>query len=362
MERYPLVEVNVKNIISNAKFTVKMLKEKGITCSGIIKGFGGYKDAAFAMAEGGCVEIGSSRIEQLRDMRQAGMTNPLLLIRLPMFCEIPEVIEYSDISLNSEAETLILLNEEAKKQGKLHKVLLMYDLGDLREGVFTCEKLLELALLVENQLPNLILDGVATNLNCYGSVAPSTKNLTALADAAILIEEKIGRTLTTVSGGGSTSIPLLLTEGFPEKINHLRIGELIANAQDLELYWDFYVDGLNKETFILKAQIIELNEKPTFPIGNLMVDAFGKKGNYEDRGVRKRALVAIGNQDLWEAFKLIPKDKQIKILGSSSDHTILDIEDCDYKYQLGDIVEFNMLYQAVLFATLSETVYKKTVR
>ena len=362
MEKFPVLEVNLKKLCSNTKIVTDLCNEQGIKVAGIIKGFGGIAEGAFEMVKGGCSQIGSSRIEQLKALKEKGMDVPLLLVRIPMVCETEEVVKYSDICLVSEKDTMIMLNEEAKKQNKEYGVVLMYDLGDLREGVFTRSELKELSKLAEYELGNIALEGIGANLSCYGSVAPTTKNLTELADAATEIEEMLGRRLNIVSGGGTTTLPLMTRGGVPKKINHLRIGEGIANTQDLPLYWDTYIEGLDEDTFVLKAQIIELSAKPTYPIGELMVNAFGEHAQYDDRGIRKRAIVALGNQDVGDSSKLVPKDKKIIVLGASSDHTILDIHDSNKDYKLGDIVEFNILYQAMLFTSLSDFVHKKLIR
>lgn len=359
MEKYPILEINVHNIYANTKIVTKLCRDNGIDVAGIIKGFGGIEEAANAMALGGCTQLGSSRIEQLRSIKEKHI--PLLLVRIPMISEIEDVVKYSHMCLVSETETLILLNREAEKQNKKYGVILMYDLGDLREGVFFRSELIKQAEFVECNLNNLILEGVGTNLSCYGSIAPSTKNLTELCDAAEDIEKSINRKLNIISGGGTTTLPLLIKGGVPGKINHLRIGEGINNAQDLPLYWNTNIEGLNKDTFVLKAQIIEINEKPTYPIGQFMVNAFGEHVHYEDRGIRKRAIVALGNQDVGDSSKLVPKDKNITVLGASSDHTILDIQDSEKNYRLGDIIEFNVLYQAMLFASLSQYINKKVI-
>lgn len=362
MERYPILEMNLNSLFNNTKIVTGLCNREGINVAGIIKGFGGIIEGAKEMIRGGCIQLGSSRIEQLKDLKENGINVPLLLVRIPMESEIEDVIKYSDISLVSERDTLIALNIEAKKQNKMYKVVLMYDLGDLREGVFTKDELFNLSLFVENELANIELEGIGSNLSCYGSVAPSTENLSELSDAAELIELKINRKLNIISGGATTTLPLLIKGGVPKKINHLRLGESIINAQDLPLYWDCNIGGIDLDIFVLKAQIIEINEKPTHPIGQLMVNAFGEYAQYEDRGIRKRAIVALGNQDVGDCFKLIPKDKDIKVVGASSDHTILDVHDCNRKYKLGDIIEFNVLYQAMLFSTLSKYVHKKIIK
>lgn len=361
MERYPVLEFNLKKLNENTRIVTKLCEEHGIKVAGITKGFGGIVEGAEEMVKGGCYQIGSSRIEQLKSLKERGFEIPLLLVRIPMMCEIEDVVKYSDICLVSEKETLNLLNDEAKNQNKTYGVVLMYDLGDLREGVFSKKELVQLAEYVEYELSNIYLEGIGSNLSCYGSVAPATENLSKLADAATEIEEKLNRKLNIVSGGGTTTLPLMVRGGVPKKINHLRIGEGINNTQDLPLYWDTNIKGLDPDTFVLKAQIVELNEKPTHPIGQLMVNAFGDLPHYDDRGIRKRAIVALGNQDLGDSSRLIPKDKDMIVLGASSDHTILDIHDCKKNYKLGDIVEFNILYQAMLMTTLSDYVHKKII-
>ena len=362
MERYPMLEFNLKKLYNNTKIVTKLCEDNGIKVAGIIKGFGGIAEGAEEMVKGGCYQIGSSRIEQLKALKDRGFDMPLLLVRIPMMCESEDVVKYSDISLVSEKETLNLLNKEAKAQNKIYGVVLMYDLGDLREGVFYKEELIRLAEYVEYESDNLYLEGIGSNLSCYGSVAPTTENLSQLAEAATEMEEKLNRKLNIISGGGTTTLPLLVRGGVPKKINHLRIGEGINNTQDLPLYWDTNIEGLDPDVFVLKAQIVEINEKPTHPIGQLMVNAFGDLPHYEDRGIRKRAIIALGNQDLGDSSRLVPKDKNMIVLGASSDHTILDIHDCDTEYKLGDIIEFNILYQAMLMTTLSDYVHKKIIK
>ena len=362
MERYPMLEFNLKKLYNNTKIVTKLCEDNGIKVAGIIKGFGGIAEGAEEMVKGGCYQIGSSRIEQLKALKDRGFDMPLLLVRIPMMCESEDVVKYSDISLVSEKETLNLLNKEAKAQNKIYGVVLMYDLGDLREGVFYKEELIRLAEYVEYESDNLYLEGIGSNLSCYGSVAPTTENLSQLAEAATEIEEKLNRKLNIISGGGTTTLPLLVRVGVPKKINHLRIGEGINNTQDLPLYWDTNIEGLDPDVFVLKAQIVEINEKPTHPIGQLMVNAFGDLPHYEDRGIRKRAIIALGNQDLGDSSRLVPKDKNMIVLGASSDHTILDIHDCKTEYKLGDIIEFNILYQAMLMTTLSDYVHKKIIK
>ena len=346
MIQYPLLQINTNLIYDNAKLITDLCKDYGVNIAGVVKGFDGVISASKKMYDAGCKQIASSRMIHLKKIKNQYNEIPLMLLRIPMLSEVEDVIRYSDISLNSEKKVLIKLNEKAKELGKTHKVILMRDLGDLREGIIDKDEFIDLALFVENELSNIELMGIGTNLSCYGSIMPSEKNLNELSENAVEIEEKIGRKLEVVSGSGTTTLPLLLKNKVPKKINHLRIGEAIINTQDLPMFWDCNIKGLNKDTFILKAEIIEINEKPTYPIGEMCVNAFGECGSYTDKGIRKRA---------------IPKDKGISVLGASSDHTIIDIHDSKNEYKVGDIVEFNVLYQAMLVSSSLEMVHKQII-
>jgi predicted amino acid racemase len=278
-----------------------------------------------------------------------------------MISEIGEVVKYADISLNSELETINKIENECRKQNKKHKIILMMDLGDLREGILDEDEFINTVLYIENNLKYVKLYGIGTNLSCYGSIKPTYKNLNKLCNVGIKIENKIGRDLDIISGGATTTLPLILENNIPKKINNLRIGEAILVGRDLIDYWGYDLKQIHKDTIILKAEVIELKSKPSYPIGDMFIDAFGNKPIYEDRGIRKRAIVGIGKQDFVFHDSLIPLDEGIKIVGSSSDHLIIDIQDSTKNIELGDVINFGMFYPNVLFLTVSEYVKKEYI-
>ena len=352
---YPQLDINLSTIKNNTEIVVNMCRKHKIKVSGVIKGFNGLPKVAEKMIEGGIINIGSSRLEQLKNMKEFFPELETLLLRIPMMSEIEDLVEYCDISLNSNRETLDIIDQEAKKRKKKHRVILMRDLGDLREGVFNLEEFVELCQYAEN-LDNIYLEGIGTNLSCYGSIAPTRENMLELEKTAELVEEKIARKLDIVSGGGTTTLPLVYRDEIPKKINHLRLGEGIINAMDLPKYWDTDIKGLKTDTFILKAQVVESNTKPTYPIGKMCVDAFGNKPVYQDMGKRKRVILAVGNQDTGDSKKLEPVEDKMIVMGSSSDHTIVDVDDLDREIKVGDILEFKLFYQPMLFLTASNYV------
>lgn len=354
--RYPLVELDLAKFRNNIDQAVERCGKMGIGLAGVIKGFTGIPEGVKEFADAGVDFIASSRLEQIQGAIDFGIKATYMLIRVPMLSEMEEAIRLADISLNSEVETLKALNKEALKQGKTHKVILMIDLGDLREGFWDKKELLEAALMVEKELDGLYLAGVGTNLGCYGSITATPEKMNELIADAEMIEKAIGRKLDIISGGATTSFPMVLNGTMPERINNLRMGEGIILAKDLKDLFRLDMSFMYQDAFTLKAQIIEVKDKPSYPVGELSFDAFGNVGVYEDRGIRKRALLGIGKVDIAYPDMIYPRDKGVEVLGASSDHLILDIEDTERDFKVGDIVEFDLCYATIVFVTNSPNV------
>ena len=332
---YPCVEFDLDLLAENLAALVERCHDSLIEVAGVVKAVSALPEIVRVYEESGVKFIATSRVSQLRIMREAGLTKkPLMLIRIPMLSELPDVVALSDISLQSDITVLRALNEEAKRQNKIHEVILMMDLGDLREGFWNEEDALDAALEVENKLKNLRLAGVGVNLSCYGSVVPTKRNMQALVSLAADIEREIGRPLDYVSGGASTSAYMALNGTMPYRINLLRFGEIgLLGESD-----NFSPDFLHKDVLTIKAEVIECRDKPSFPVGELGVNAFGEVGHYEDRGIRRRAIVAMGRVDYGNCFDLVPRMEGVEVIGASSDHTILDVENVKDKIHVGDVL------------------------
>ncbi len=347
--KYPILEINLDHVYENIKSMVDLCSSHGISIAGVVKGFNAIPEVAMQFESSGCSYLATSRMDQIIKLKQYGIEKPFMMIRIPMFSEIKELVQFATVSLNSELETLDMIQKECELQGKNHKVILMLDLGDLREGVFEEEEFIKLAEYVENNLKNVELYGVGTNLGCYGSIRPSEENLGKLCELAEIIESKINRRLEMISGGATSSIPLLIDGKMPKRVNNLRVGEAILLAEDLEEFWGYDMKHMHKDTFVLKAQVVEIKTKPTYPIGEVFIDAFGNRPIYEDNGIRRRALLAVGKQDFGSHDSLIPQKQGVKIVGSSSDHLIIDIEDCADEIKLGDVLSFRMYYPPMMY-------------
>ena len=353
---YPVLELDLKKLRHNVDQVVQICEKQGIGVAGVIKGFTGIPQGAKEFKDAGCQYIASSRLEQIEGAMTYGIGGPFMLIRTPMLSEAEDVVRLADISLNSEIGVLKQLNREAARQGKLHNVLLMIELGDLREGFWSKEELLDAALLVEKELDHLFLAGVGVNLGCYGSIMATCEKMEELIADAEMIETAIGRRLDIISGGATSSLPLVMNGTMPSRINNLRIGEGIILARDLQVLYQVDMSFMHRDAFLLKAEVIEAKNKPSYPIGVLAFDAFGKTGTYTDRGMRRKALLALGKADFAYMDMIYPKEKGVEILGASSDHLILDIEEAERNIDVGDILEFDLSYASLVFASSSPSV------
>lgn len=350
---YPRLVINIKSIGDNVKIIVEMAKKENINIAGVTKVFCGNKDIAKAYVEGGVKYLADSRIENLKKLKELNL--PKIMLRLPMISEVRKVIQYSDISLNSELDTIVALSKAAIELEKVHGVILMVDLGDLREGFFHDEDLYK---VVESiiELKGIKLMGIGTNLTCYGGIIPNETILERLNIIKDNIRQKYSLELDVVSGGNSSTIHLL-GKGKLHGINNLRIGEALVLGK--ETAYGEQIHGTKKDAFILQAEIIEIKEKPSIPIGDIGMDAFGNIPTFVDRGVRKRIICAIGKQDV-NFEDIFPRDKDLIILGGSSDHLILDGSDSHINYRTGDIIEFNLDYGSLL-ATMTSSYVKKVL-
>ena len=351
MKIYPCVEVDLAKIEHNAKTIIDMCNKKHIVVAAVTKVFCANKPIAEAMIRAGVTGFADARISNLKKLKDLNCNK--LMIRIPMISEAYEVVRYSDTSLNSELATIKALSMAAIDLNKTHNIILMVDLGDLREGVLIPDVINNVEKILK--IDNIKLIGLGTNLTCYGGVIPDGVNLGKLIELKLEVEKTFGLTMPVISGGNSSSLYMVMKDTMPKEINQLRIGESIVLGR--ETAYGEVVPNCYEDAFILKGEIIELKSKETVPTGNIGVDAFGSIPSYEDKGIRKRAIVAVGRQDI-RLEGLTPVDSNISIFGASSDHLILDVTHSEKELTVGDIVDFKVDYGCLLVAMTSPYVEK----
>jgi predicted amino acid racemase len=349
---YPRIEINLSKLKHNVKTITDKCKENGIKVAGVTKVFCADKKLVKAYVDGGVSYLADSRLQNFQRLKDFSL--PKILLRLPMISEAEEVVKYADASLNSEIETIRAISREAVKIGKKHEIILMVDLGDLREGYFYEDDLYKSAEEIK-KLEGVELIGIGTNLTCYGGVIPTPENLGRLVEIKNNLEKNHDVKLKIISGGNSSSIPLLYDGTIPEGINNLRLGESLVLGRETAYGKD--IEETFNDVFKLVIEAIEIKDKPSLPVGEIGKDAFGNVPVFEDKGIRKRMICAIGRQDLLPD-DITPYDKEITVIGSSSDHLILDITNSKIKYKVGDKLEFGLKYGGILRGMTSEYVKK----
>jgi predicted amino acid racemase len=343
-------------IRENAVEVVRRAGKMGIGVFGVTKGFCAVPKVARAMVEGGCSLLMDSRVKNLRRLREAGFTEPLMLLRIPMLSELEELVEVADGTVVSMPETVLALEKAASAAGKSMEVMVMADVGDLREGLWPDE--MEAMGKTLASCRRVRCMGVGTNIGCFGGVLPTPENMNLLVECRDRLAAGLGGPVEVVSGGATSSLELVDNGLMPREVNNLRVGEAILlgfNTGRMQA-----IPGLHRDAFVLEAEIVEVRTKPSRPIGLIGADAFGKVPVFEDRGRRLRAIAAVGKQDA-KIDGLAPLDPGVSVLGASSDHLTLDVEDCPTRPVLGGIVRFTLDYGAMLALTTSNYVEKAYV-
>lgn len=353
MKRNPRLDIYLDKIKNNSENIKALCLKHGIKVVGITKGCCAITEVGQAMIDGGINILGDSRIENLKVLKKVELKAETMLIRIPMLSEVDRVLDWADISLNSEISVIKSLSQKALKRKIVHRIILMIDLGDLREGIMPDDALQMVGEI--RKLPGVKLIGLGANFCCVSGVMPTRKNLTKLVELTEEIENNFHINLEVISGGDTSVLKLVENDIIPNRINQLRIGVGILLGQDDVRLRN--IAGTYQDTFILTAEVIEVKEKPSLPRGEVGRDAFGEVPVFQDLGIRKRAILAIGKQDI-HLNSLVLLEKEVKIVGASSDHLIIDITDFKEEIKVGDEVKFKLNYPALLSVTTSKYINK----
>ncbi|NVK48566.1 MAG: alanine racemase, partial [Cyclobacteriaceae bacterium] len=300
----------------NYEFLKKIFEENGIAWGVVSKLLCGNRLFLQELINLGVTEIHDSRISNLAMVKRLNPNVQTVYIKPVSKRNVGKMVEFADVSLNSELETIHWISDEAVLQNKNHKIIIMVETGDLREGVMG-EQLIDFYSQVFN-LPNIEVIGLGTNLNCLNGVMPSTDKLIQLSLYKQIIELKFNKKIPWVSAGTSVTIPLMLTHQLPKGVNHFRVGETLFFGVDL--FEEKVIEGMHGDVFELHAEIIEMQEKPMLPVGNLAANPQGEVAEIDEDLYGRtsfRAIVDIGLLDVDPKY-LLPTDESIEILGASS--------------------------------------------
>jgi ornithine racemase len=344
------IETDLDKVEQNTRVLVDRLAATGIRVTGITKAVLGSPGVGAAMMRGGARGLGDSRVQNLARLAELDTPPLRTLIRSPMLSQVARVVEVADVSLNTDAVVLAALNQAASQQNRMHAVVLMVELGDLREGIAVGDAPEAVRAVLAH--PSLRLVGLGANLACQNGVIPDDRNMGALTELADDIEALHGISLDVISGGNSANLSWALHTHDVGRIDELRLGEAILLGVD-PLYRT-PIPGLHTDAFTLTAEVIEVSAKPAQPWGDRAQAAFGEAPLRRGSTNVHQAILAVGRQDV-DPDGLQPP-AGITILGMSSDHLIVDFG--DHSIAVGDEIGFGVGYGALVRAMTSPFVTK----
>jgi len=346
----PRLEIDLDKIRHNAITLVRRMASLGISVTGITKTTLGSPEIANTLVQAGITTLGDSRIENIMTMLESGLNSTFMLIRSPMLSQVDLVVQHADISFNTDLDVIRKLSVAARKANRNHGVVLMVELGDLREGIMLDD--FEDIVRETLRLPNLIFKGIGTNLACQSGVKPDNENMAKLSTLTESIESTFNLSVNIVSGGNSANLPWALNGVNTGRINNLRLGESILLGR--EPLHRKPIDGLFTDAFTIVAEVIESKIKPSLPWGEVAQTAFVEKPKTPKSGTISHVIFALGRQDT-DPHGLTPTI-DIEILGASGDHLIVDGH--DHNLKVGTEVCFQPNYSALLRAMTSPFVTK----
>jgi predicted amino acid racemase len=344
--------IDLGKIEQNAHEIVRFCAEAGISVAGVTKGVCGHPEVAHAMLRGGVSSIADSRLINVHRLRGGGVQGEILLLRIPALSAVGEVVDVATGSLNSELTVLAALSKAANRSGARHDVILMVELGDLREGIPPEA----LVAFVEGarRLTGIRIRGLGTNLACFSGLMPSEANMRQFVELAEAVEAACDLELERLSAVNSSGLELIAAGRMPPRINHARIGEAILLGRETTRRRPW--PGTCQDAMVLHAEVLECRRKRPGS-GERGQDAFGAPGAAQPSGDRLRALVNLGREDVDEKG-LTPLEEGVHILGASSGYLVLDVTDAD-AVRVGAELTFAPGYGALLRAMTSEYVEKR---
>lgn len=340
------ITLNRKKLKENYTYLDKLFKKHKINWAIVSKMLCGNKTYLKEVLDLGIQQICDSRVSNLRAIKSLNPDIETIYIKPPPKRSIPGIVRYSDISMNTSFETVKLLSDEATKQNKIHKIIIMIEMGELREGVLREEVVNFYSKIFE--FPNIEVIGIGTNLSCLYGVLPNQDKLIQLSLYKQLIEQTFNKNIPYISGGSSVTIPLINQGLLPESINHFRVGETLFLGTNVYDRTPF--DFMHNDVFRIYAEIIELIEKPTIPQGDMGHNVEGETFEFDQNKSGEtsyRALIDLGLLDI-EQNHLFPTNDSYTLSGASSDMIVVDLGKNLKNYKVGDLLEFKTDYMGVL--------------
>ena len=356
------LSINTEKILGNIKKLNKYLDSKNIQWTLVTKMLCGNKPVLekilFAPEMKNLHSLGDSRLTNLKAIKEINEDLITMYIKPPAPKLVSSIIKYCDISLNSSLSTIEKLNQEAGKQNKKHRIIVMIEMGELREGIVRDDILKFYDKIF--QLENIDIIGIGTNLGCMYGVEPTFDKLIQLSLYKNLIDAKFGTNLELVSGGTSITLPLIEKNKVPSAVNHFRIGEaalLGVSPLDGKQFRD-----LSTNTIEFSAEILEISKKEAVPDGVIGEGNIGHTAEFDEAENKEsyRCIVDFGQLDV-DVNNIYTKDDSINFIGTTSDMTVYGLGNNENNYEMGGQLHFRPNYTSIARIMNSRYMAKKII-
>lgn len=353
------VTIDLAILRRNVRRISATMAEHGATWTLVTKVLCGHPETMRELPALNVESLGDSRPENLEAAAKEAPGLRRWYLRPPAVSAARRIVDIADVSLVTELGALEALDRAAGLRGALHRVIVMVEVGELREGVLP-SALLSFARRAVS-LRNIEILGVGANIGCLSGTVPTIEQLSPLPLYRKLLELEFGLPVPLVSAGSSIVLSALLQGNVPDGINHYRIGEAAFLGTDI--LRGGLLDGLENAVTI-EAEILEIGEKNLVPLGEISEDAapFGTGPDRDttpgERG--HRALVAIGQLDT-EVHGLQPLDLEHMVVGASSDIAVVNLGANRSGLSVGDTIRFRPDYSAVARAMNSRYLSREVV-
>lgn len=351
------VLINLRKLEQNISVLQDICSSAGLQVVWVTKGCHSYPDVVHLLREMGAEAFGDVYLQHFSGVFK-DFSGELMMIGFPAQNQMAQAVALASTNLISGPDHAAALSAEAQKANTLQRVLLMVDEGNLREGVMP-DRLLSTVKQILTY-PGVELIGIGTSVGCFGGYCANRGDLEKLVQSASEIKDFIAMDVPVISlGSGTMLVDLIRKNDIPEAITQIRLGAAFMVGEKPPTSES--IPGLHQDAFVMRAEILELMEKPSLPKSATGYDAFGEKVCFEDLGCRNKALLNIGVVDV-DVYDLTPLAQGVKVVGASSNYTICDVTDCQDKLRVGSQLDFRMGYSAVSKSMGSNYTHKTIVR
>lgn len=328
------LKINLSKIQYNALVLKSILEKRYIHFTPVIKCVAGDKKIVDTLSAIGIRHFADARMENISKTKDE--QNSFTMIRTPNRRELEAVTLNTQISIQTELETIERMNEVAKAHAITHQVLLMVDWKDAREGVLPFEVVSYVKQILS--FTHIKLIGLAFNFMCFRELPPTEKDIDQMNEFITYVEDKTNVHFQLISGGNSSMLPLTMYQKLG-RINELRIGETLFRGVDTTK--DQAIPELYQDAITLETEIVEIKPRLSLSTGQSYL----------------QAILDIGHIDT-AVEALTPLNHSIEILGATSDHVMVNLQNQD-SYQVGDKIQFKLGYKALAQSMYMLNIQKK---